>query len=320
MDDRSQSIFNTYYSASPFVDRYATDPAGAVDVLIPVVHTTELWQANLRSLYREIPIARLLIGDGGCTDDSIKIVKGFPRVEVLDHRAYASLGYSLRKLIEAVTSEWFVYVHSDVYLPPGWFDAMARHQSEYDWFGCPQRITALVEYANVDRMFGELRPYAGSQMGRARAFRPGVSVIDDDFVYRQEDYVLAGIVERAGFRQGWVEDTFHYHQLMRKESRWGRKLKRVAVEVEWSREEILRASAMQVRGLLKYLVPTGTLRKEAEVHLHRLCDLGAMDAGTLELWLRAGRPEWRGVVSWTRLQRQRRLRRGLEKVRSWIRR
>src|SRR5436190_88090 len=109
------SIFREYYREHNFVDRFETDRSAAVDVIIPVIHTNELWKANLFSLYREIPIHKLFIGDGGCIDNSIDVVKKFPRVEILDHRAYKTLGYSLRKLIEAVEADWFIYVHSDVY-------------------------------------------------------------------------------------------------------------------------------------------------------------------------------------------------------------
>jgi glycosyltransferase involved in cell wall biosynthesis len=286
------SIFRRYYTEEPFIDRFAASPADAVDVLIPVVHANELWESNLRSLYREIPINRLLISDGGCKDDSLDIARRFPRVTVLDHRNYVSLGYCLRKLIEAVETDWFIYVHSDVYLPDGWFDAMKRHQGSYEWFGCPQRITALIEYPNVDKLFGETRPYAGSQMGRKSAFLQGLAGIDDDFVYRQEDYVLAGIIEKAGFRHGRIEDTFHYHQVMHKPSPWARKLKRVAVQVEWSRDEEVRASTMQLYGIIKYLEPSRNLAREAEAHLLRLLELGELDHAQFRKWVAKTNPRW----------------------------
>ena len=286
----TESIFQRYYKAEPFEDRYVRDPADATDVIIPVIHTNELWHANLVSIYREVPINRLVISDGGCKDDSIAIVSKFPRVTVLDHREYKSLGFCLRKLIEAVETEWFIYVHSDVFLPDGWFDAMRGHQPNYDWFGCPQRITVQVEYPNVDKMFDEVRPYAGSQMGKKSAFVDGIKKIDDDFVYRQEDYVMAGCV--AEERHGRVEDTFHYHQVMHKVSPWARKLKRVSVQVEWSRAEEIRASTMQVKGIVKYLAPSRVLTMEAEVHIQRLLDLGAITWPELEDWIARTNPVW----------------------------
>jgi hypothetical protein len=292
----SDSIFTRYYRKEPFVDRFERDSRDAIDIIIPVVHTNELWHANLTSIFREVPVRRLLISDGGCKDDSLEIARRFPRVEILDHRAYVSLGYSLRKLIEAVESEWFAYLHSDVYLPPGWFDAMKAHQAEYDWFGCPQRITALVEYPNVDILGGIPRPHAGSQMGRKAAFEPGVKEIDDDYVYRQEDLVLKELVVKHGFKAGDAEDIFHFHQMMHKESPWARKLASVAVKVEWSPEERIRASTMQIRGIVKYLQPSRPLALEVENHLRQLIAMGATTQKDFQHWIENTRPEWQSWI------------------------
>ena len=57
------SIFQEYYSKQEFVDKYIQDPTDAIDVIIPVYHTNELWRANLISIFREIPVKRLLISD-----------------------------------------------------------------------------------------------------------------------------------------------------------------------------------------------------------------------------------------------------------------
>lgn len=246
------SIFQEYYSPQEFTDRFLRDSADGLDVIIPVYHTNELWKANLIALYREVPVRRLLISDGGVIDNSIDIVKEFPRVEVLNHRHYKSLGKCIAELIKAVTSEWFIYVHSDVYLPSNWFDSMVKHQHEYDWYGCPMNITALINYRNNEPR----RPYAGSQMGRKKAFGSALDKIDDDFVYRQEDFVFDKVVTDSGYKTGKVEDTFHYHQLMyRKSSGYDLNVTRVKVETNTSEAEVLRANDMQLRGIVKYLDP-----------------------------------------------------------------
>jgi hypothetical protein len=286
------SIFREYYLEHTFVDRFETDRSAAVDVIIPIIHTNELWKTNLFSFYREIPIHKLLIGDGGCIDDSIDVVKDFPRVEVLDHRAYKSLGYSLRKLIEAVETEWFIYVHSDVYLPPGWFDTMQPHQTEYDWFGCPMKHTVMVQYEIPE----EVRPYAGSQMGRKSAFTPRLDTIDDDYVYRQEDFVLADVVEKAGFKHGKIEDTFHYHQTMYKPTPWVRKVKSVKLDLYVSPEEETRNRTMQARGIIKYLQPTNpAMISEATMSIERLFELGELTPANwpdFKNWVAETNPAW----------------------------
>ena len=292
MNEKSDSIFRRYYSNEAFVDRFLVEPESSVDVIIPVIHTNELWESNLRSIYREIPVNRLLVGDGGCIDNSIKIANRFPRVEVFDHRSYVTLGYSLRKLIEAVETPWFVYVHSDVYLPDGWFEAMRGHQTEYDWFGCPMRHTVMVEYPLAYKE----RPYWGSQMGRKAAFQRGIEQIDDDYVYRQEDFVLADIVEQAGFRHGKVEDTFHYHQTMHKPTPWSRKVKTVKIEMDSSREEEVRDCTMQWKGIIKYLEPNNSwVTYNVATCVNRLFELGELNASNwpeFRQWVVETNPNW----------------------------
>jgi glycosyltransferase involved in cell wall biosynthesis len=255
----------------------------------------------LLSVYREIPVHRLLIGDGGCIDNSIEIAKQFPRVVVYDHKKYVSLGYSLKKLIENVSTEWFVYLHSDVYLPEGWFEAMQTNCSKYDWFGCPQRITVMAEYPNVDKVKGIERPYAGSQMGRKAAFIKGIETIDDDYVYRQEDFVFSELVQRSGGRVGKVQETFHYHQVMHRISGWVRKIKGVAVDVDWSKEEKLRSDTTLIKGCIKYLSPSPLYFSWIVPIIVTLLDTKQINMTELKTLARTCNPDWLPYLKFWRI-------------------
>ena len=292
-----RSIFQQYYEHHELVDRFLADKSSAIDVLIPVIHTTELWEANLFSIYREVPVNRLLLGDGGCIDDTIEIAKKFPRVVVVDQKHIKTLGYCMKELIEEVETEWFAYFHSDVYLPPGWFEVMAKYQGQYDWYGCPQQVTTMAEYRQVDSICGERRPYAGTQIGRKQAFVEGLKSIDDDYVYRQEDFVFASIVENGGYKHGFVEDTFHYHQMMRKESPWAREIKKVTIEVEWSPEEKDRAEISQAKGIVKYLHPTSLHKLWLSSILMGLCERNAIDITEFDKWAVGVNPLWHGNMN-----------------------
>lgn len=248
----TDSIFRDYYLLPPFEDRFQKEGGEGVTIIIPTIHNNEMWKANLYSIFREIPVAELIIGDGGCVDDSLDEAKKLPRVTVQDHTDYNSLGYSIRKLIESVKTEWFIYLHSDVYIPSGWFDDMMQHKDEYDWFGCRMRETLMVEF---DSDYG-VRPYAGSQIGRREAFMEGLSRIDDDFVYRQEDFVFSDIIKRGGYREGKIDDVFHYHQYVKKPSAaWNPMDVSVSINSRLSREQQIRTWETQVKGIVKYLQP-----------------------------------------------------------------
>ncbi len=299
-DHHEASIFQRYYRLEDFKDRYLEDQTDAIDIIIPIIHTNEIWEANLRSIYREIPVNRLLIGDGGCIDDSVEIAKKYPRVMVFDHKAYKTLGFSIRKLIEEVSTEWFAYLHSDVFLPKGWFDGMKKYQNQYDWYGCKMRITTLAECFDENSVTKK-RPYAGSQIGRKSAFTPHLNEIDDDFVYRQEDYVFNTVIEKGGYKTGYVDDIFHYHQQIHKESPWGRKIKRVSVEIEWSPEELVRASTMQVYGTVKYVKPTPYLAAWISLDLAQLILQKKLNWAEFRAWVSRTNPEWNPYLKYWRV-------------------
>ncbi len=290
----SFSIFGEYYLHKEFHDRFLVGEDEGITVIIPTVHTNELWRSNLFSIYREVPVKELLIGDGGCIDDTLDIAKEFPRVVIHDHRSYKSLGYSIRRLIEAVETDWFIYLHSDVYLPEGWFDKMILHKEEYDWFGCRMQQTVMVEF---DNDYGE-RPYAGSQIGRKSAFSKGLSCVDDDYVYRQEDFVFSDIVASGGGKEGKINNVFHYHQTIKKASAfWNPKNLKVNISQELSKEENFRVWDAQFRGIVKYLQPTSRwLVSEAGYGAFTLISMKAIAKSDLYDWIDQVNPVWLPIV------------------------
>ena len=264
-----QSIFKRLFSEEEFIDRFANDSTHAVDVIIPVLHTNELWYKNLISIYREIPVNRLLLGDGGCIDDTIEIAKKFPRVEVFDHTQYKTLGYSIMQLVKEVQTEFFIYLHSDVYIADGWFDKFYLNTEKYDWFECEQRHVCMVEY---DRKFADSREpfgFGGSQMGRKSAFEDIMNDLDDDYIYRNEDIIIRNALQKRGHTWGFDDTLFHYHQLMYKPSPNGRKFKKINIDLEIPREEKFKHWNMQLRGFVKYLQPDASYLREDAIYLKR---------------------------------------------------
>lgn len=244
------SIFEAYYANPEFVDKYEEFNDSGMDVIIPVFHTNELWEVNLKSIYREIPVKRLIISDGGVIDNSIEIVSKFPRVEILDHRHFKSLGKCIAELIASVQTEHFIYLHSDVYLPSDWYNNMIKYKDTYDWYGCPMNITYMYSLLHND----ENRPYAGSQMGRKDAFTGVEKFVGDDYVYRFEDFVFDEYVKSKGYKTGKISDTFHYHQSMyRQTSGLDLKVKSVQLNVNKSPEELIREVESSILTFIKYL-------------------------------------------------------------------
>ena len=187
-----------------------------VDVIVLVKGTPPCWKKSLDSFYRELPVNRLLIGDASCTGETLDTAKEYPNVVVYDQQKIRTIGYCIRKLIENVETEWFVFLHSDVVLPQNWFTEMAKYCGKYDWFECkkvgiyPDGTKPELK-KELERQFELRRAYSGGQMGKTKVLKKVVSFIDDDFVHRTEDVVIQHILEKLGYKYGKVATTYHYH-------------------------------------------------------------------------------------------------------------
>ena len=247
-------LIRSLFEDRGFIDRAMHESAEVqIDVIIPVLHSNNLWKENLLSFYREVPIHRLILGDAGCIDDTVTIARGFPRVEIVDHTKISTLGASIADLTKRVTTTKFAYIQSDVYLPEGWFDAMNEQTNGFDWVGSPMQIVTMLDY-ELD--YTGQRPLAGAQMGNSEMFKRLEDFVDDDFVYRQEDFVLEEFVRRQGGAIGNSKSTYHFHQVMRRNTT-GMKMnvQSISINLNESVSERTRVNSSQLQGFLKYCDP-----------------------------------------------------------------
>lgn len=290
MSKKNDSIFKILYDKEEFIDRKALTNEEAIDIIIPIFNTNELFEKNLYSFYKEIPINRLIIGDGGSTDDSIEILNKFPRVKIVDQQNYRSLGFCLAELISLVETTWFVYLHADVYLPENWYDTMKKNQNKYDWFECNRRVLIMIDHKeNID--FAK-RSYSGSQMGKKEAFKNIFPKIEDGYLYRNEDLVFQGLIEAEGFKYGRVLDTFHYHQLLNKKGEKEPKFTDVVVLRDRDAQWEIKTYIMQVKGIIKYLNPNPFLINAVNEALTVLKENNALDNEKFKSWVKKTKVEW----------------------------
>ncbi len=292
---KNNSIFETLFSSpSSLIDLKMAEPSlPSVDVIIPVFNTNPFWKTNLLNYYKTIPINRLLIGNGGCKDNTLEIAKQFPRVVIIDQTKYKTLGFSLRNLIEAVETEWFIYLHSDVFLPADWFKMMSKNQTQYDWFESNQRSTVLFDFLSHDHAKTSFqRAYSGAQMGRKNAFNKIIKKIDDDFLYRNEDIVLANLIESNGFKYGRVSETFIYHQVTNKNGELEPKISSINIErvrdVEWE----MKTMDMQIRGIIKYTQPNSNTIDNVMVVIKEMKKTGSFHKKEFLVWIKETNPTW----------------------------
>jgi len=288
---KHKSFFEKYCEQETFNDKRTISKEEPIDVIIPLINTNPLFEKNLHSFYREIPINRLIIGNGGCTDNSIEIVKKFPRVKVIDQTKYRSQGYCIAELISHVETEWFIYLHADVYLPENWYENMKQHQKDYDWFECDRKMVVLIEHTNPNLKLSK-RALSGSQMGRKKAFENIIPIIEDDFLQRNEDMIFHELVIKEGFKYGRVFDTFHYHQIMNKKGEKEPRIEKVSVQKSLDKEWEIKIYNMQVKGIIKYLQPKPYLLNNINTSLNILQKHNALDIEDFKKWVYNTNKSW----------------------------
>ena len=96
---------------------------GPVDVVLLTKNSQRKLRECVESIYRNVPVAQLIVVDGYSTDDTLAILEGFNRkycnVNILFDKGTRAT--ARQKGIEAVKTAWFVFVDSDVVLCRGWF-------------------------------------------------------------------------------------------------------------------------------------------------------------------------------------------------------
>src|SRR5579872_6294788 len=86
----------------------------------------------LYTVYKEIPVRKLFVCDGGSDDETIEILKKFPRVELHIRPDIKTGGKIVEFLLSLVETNWCAFVDSDLELFPGWYDEMIKHKNEFD--------------------------------------------------------------------------------------------------------------------------------------------------------------------------------------------
>lgn len=95
-----------------------------VDVVLLTLNSERKLRACLESVYGNVPVSRLIVVDGGSTDQTLPILDEFNSkfgnvkvvMDVNGTRATAR-----QKGLEAVETDWFVFVDSDVVLCTDWY-------------------------------------------------------------------------------------------------------------------------------------------------------------------------------------------------------
>ena len=194
-----------------FCDRLSSDSnLEPIDVIMMTLDAETFLEKSLYSVYREIPVKRLIVCDGGSKDSTIKTLENFPRTEIHIKSEYKTGAKSLEFLISQVKTDWFVLVDSDIELSQGWYDEMCKNKEKYDAIENGKVFLAYHKY-KIDEEKIQDGTRSGTQCHLLKTKSVENFHCDDDFMWRHTDFLLQQTIEKSGFKYGKVNSTYHVH-------------------------------------------------------------------------------------------------------------
>jgi glycosyltransferase involved in cell wall biosynthesis len=117
-----------------------------VDVVIRTRNSAELLAQCLDAIFAEIPVRRVIIVDGGSTDQTLEIAARYPDVEV-HVKPELNLGQATQFAFSVAKADWIAVIDSDMILQKGWFNEMSKYMDKADAIeGC------RIEYYRLRRV------------------------------------------------------------------------------------------------------------------------------------------------------------------------
>jgi glycosyltransferase involved in cell wall biosynthesis len=178
----------------------------SVDVVLLTLNSDRKLKDCVSSVYQNVPVKRLIVVDGGSTDQTLEILEEFNRefgnVKIIHDKGTRAT--ARQKGIEAVTSDWFIFVDSDVVLCKDWYKKALAYVDKdvgmvwgievWSIIGNPRTLKLFLL---VTRKIFDLRGGTHDTLIRTQAVKD-IKVPWDLHVF--EDAYIKDWVEKKGYR------------------------------------------------------------------------------------------------------------------------
>ena len=210
METQSQLEDQAFLTMRPTM---LAEPSTAVDVFIMTRNSARFLDGCLRSVEHGVNVNRLIVIDGGSTDDTLEIARHHG-AEIINDGGLG-LGYARKLAADLCESEWICFIDADVELLKDWHNRMMRYATPDVGAIVSIALTApLNEYERrIARIINHRRTRrkACNLMGRSAWGFTGASLIRNSLlsdlmmppVKCMEDYVITQHILRRA-RWLWV--------------------------------------------------------------------------------------------------------------------
>lgn len=190
------------------IDRRIEEPElEPVDAIMLTLDAEKYLEKTLDATYREVPINKFFVLDGGSKDGTIEILKRYPRMEIHVRPDIRTTGKGFELLLSMATTAWVVFVDCGKVPAEGWYDEMIKYKNKYDFFGSKRIIHYEFEVEDPTTTDMKKRPLGGPWVIRLESLKEYHA--DDDYAWRMVDRLIRQVVEKSGYKYGGVTTTHH---------------------------------------------------------------------------------------------------------------
>lgn len=174
----------------------------SMDVIMLTKNSEVILDECLDSLYQSFPVKNLIIVDGLSTDQTLRILSKYPRVNIFSHRGTRAQAREYG--IQQVSTEWFLYLDSDVILCKDWYRHIEPELKDgvgavwgiiYEPIPNMRSKTILKHFNYVYRLAFKIRGGCHDMMVRTKLVR---DIKIPDRLHAYEDQFIMDWIQRKG--------------------------------------------------------------------------------------------------------------------------
>ncbi len=188
-----------------------------VDIVLLTMNSERKLEDCIASVYANVPVAKMIVVDGGSTDRTLKILREFNdkygNVQVIHDKGNRAT--ARQKGIGAVTADWFIFVDSDVVLCRDWYKKALEHVASdvgavwgIEVWSTLQKKNTIKMFLIVTRKIFDLRGGTHDTLVRTEAVK-GIQIPKDLHVF--EDAYIKDWITGKGCRVIATYDPYCIH-------------------------------------------------------------------------------------------------------------
>lgn len=231
-----------------------------VDLFCPIFSVNwRNFEDNIQSWIRELPIRKAYVGCANPNEQEFYKIKRcflkYKDFEFYDQRHYKTAGPCFAELMKKVKTEWFIYVHSDVWLTPHSFLILKAEVEANKKAGIieSERVQLTLDNQKYPTIYCWYyyydRAFSGYQLIRKDAIIDLINRIEDDYISNSEDICFQNACQNKGYE--YIKSfAMHVHRISKLN------INRTPMHEHLPKEEEIKLTFdMNMKAVVKYCTP-----------------------------------------------------------------